>query len=88
MKEALSIQKLKALCKRFHEDGERHKPFEELFDNLMEGRYNKAIEQEALQIQWEEMNARIQKEMDVWDEQQRGKATKAAIDLSKIIITH
>lgn len=88
MKDALSVQELKALCRIFYDEGLRQKPFEAFFDIVMEGRYNKAIELEALQFKWEETQAQIQKEMDSWDEQQRGKAAQAMIDLSKIIITH
>jgi hypothetical protein len=60
--------------------------FETTFNNLMQGKYNNAIEKESLKLKWEEMQAEIQNEMDKWDEEQRGKAGKVIEEMRKIFI--
>lgn len=89
IKDALSIQELKALCEHFYNAGKKKaNDFETEFNSLMEGKYKKAIEQTALEIKWQEMQADIQKHMDEWDFEQQKKAGQAIEDLSKIFITH
>lgn len=63
------------------------KDFKDTFDELMLGKYNKSIEQQSFQLQWDEMQTAIQNEMDNWDIEQRGKAAQAIEDMRKIIIT-
>lgn len=100
MKEALSIQELKALCEFFFTKGVRyqehgHHPsvenlaigFEDLFDNLMAGKYAKVIEEDTFKIQFREMEAQIEKKMEQWDREKIIRAHQAMEDLRKFVIT-
>lgn len=87
MKEALSIQELKALSQLFFNAGKRGEDFEKYFNSVMQGRYNKAIEQDGLLKKVQEMEREIGKYMDQWDQQDRIRAGQAMEDLRKIIIT-
>lgn len=104
MKEALSIQELKALCEFFFDAGgkkERQRnyspagieargeliadDFERCFDKLMQGKYNKLIEDESFKTKWVEMQDAIQNHMDKWDADQRMKISKGFQDLRDIV---
>lgn len=87
MKEALTIQELKALAELFFNAGKGGEDFEKFFNKVMDGRYNKAIEQNGLLKKVQEMEREIGKYMDQWDQQDRIRAAQTMEDLRKIIIT-
>lgn len=85
MKDALTIQELKALCELFFNAGQKSSSFEATFNDVMAGKYQKNIEQTALEIKFREFEADLQKSMAEWDQQQKGKAWQSMADLRDLV---
>lgn len=61
--------------------------FETTFDNLMQGKYDKAIKQKGVEKWWNEMQQEIESQMEDFDRGAKLKAHQAMEDLRKIVIT-
>lgn len=88
MKNELTIEELKAICDLFFEAGSsKETDFESFFNTVMKGKYDKAIENTALQLKFNDMQKDIDKQMEGFDREERLRVAQCMKDLQEIIIT-